>query len=71
MSDRWSLEPAVPCSREVDEDLISEFRSAGVEPLKIVTATRSGHLVALDSGDGCTVEVDGDHAHAIQVELLP
>jgi len=56
---------------QIDEDLISEFRSAGVEPPKIVTATRSGHLVALDSGDGCTVEVDGDHAHAIQVELLP
>lgn len=55
---------------QIDEDLISEFRGAGVEPLKIVTATRRGHLVALDSGDGHTVEVDGDHAHAIQVEIL-
>ena len=55
---------------QIDEELISEFRTAGVEPLKIVTATRRGHLVALDSGDDCTVEVDGDHAHAIQVEIL-
>lgn len=55
---------------QIDEELISEFRAAGVEPLKIVTATRRGHLVALDSADGHTVEVDGDHAHAIQVEIL-
>lgn len=55
---------------QIDEDLISEFRAAGVEPLKTVTATRRGHLVELDSGDGRTVELDGDHAHAIQVEIL-
>ena len=55
---------------QIDMDLISEFRAAGVEPLKTVTATRRGHLVELDSGDGRTVELDGDHAHAIQVEIL-
>ncbi|AVM65178.1 MULTISPECIES: metal-dependent transcriptional regulator [Dietzia] len=55
---------------QIDTDLISEFRAAGVEPLKTVTATRRGHLVELDSGDGRTVELDGDHAHAIQVEIL-
>lgn len=55
---------------QIDTDLISEFRAAGVEPLKTVTATRRGHLVELDSGDGHTVELDGDHAHAIQVEIL-
>ena len=56
---------------QVDVDLISEFRSAGVEPLQTVTATRRGHLVELVSGDGRSVEVDGDRAHAIQVEILP
>ena len=55
---------------QIDTDLISEFRAAGVEPLKTVTATRRGHLVELDSGDGRKVELDGDHAHAIQVEIL-
>lgn len=55
---------------QVDAELISEFRAAGVEPLKTVTATRRGHLVELDSGDGHRVEVDGDRAHAIQVEIL-
>ena len=55
---------------QIDTDLISEFRAAGVEPLKTVTATRRGHLVELDSGDGHSVELDGDHAHAIQVEIL-
>lgn len=55
---------------QVDAELISEFRAAGVEPLKTVTATRRGHLVELDSGDGGRVEVDGDRAHAIQVEVL-
>lgn len=55
---------------QIDTELISEFRAAGVEPLKIVTATRRGHLVELDSGDGRTVELDGDHAHAIQVEII-
>ena len=35
-----------------------------------VTATRRGHLVELDSGEGRTVELDGDHAHAIQVEIV-
>ena len=56
---------------QIDTELISEFRAAGVEPLKTVTATRRGHLVELDSGDGLTVELDGDHAHAVQVEILP
>ncbi|WP_277612278.1 metal-dependent transcriptional regulator [Dietzia sp. SLG310A2-38A2] len=56
---------------QIDTDLISELRAHGVEPLRIVTATRRGHLVELDSGDGHTVELDGDHAHAIQVEILP
>ena len=55
---------------QIDAELISEFRRAGVEPLKTVTATRRGHLVELDSGDGHQVELDGDHAHAIQVEIL-
>ncbi|MFN3338752.1 MAG: iron dependent repressor, metal binding and dimerization domain protein [Dietzia sp.] len=55
---------------QIDTELISELRAAGVEPLKTVTATRRGHLVELDSGDGHTVELDGDHAHAIQVEIL-
>ena len=55
---------------QIDTDLISEFRAAGVEPLKTFTATRRGHLVELDSGDGHSVELDGDHAHAIQVEIL-
>lgn len=55
---------------QIDTELISEFRAAGVEPLKVVTATRNGHLVVLESGDGHTVEIDGDHAHAIQVEVL-
>lgn len=55
---------------QIDSDLISEFREAGVEPLKTVTATRRGHLVELDSGGGHRVEIDGDHAHAIQVEIL-
>ena len=55
---------------QIDTDLISEFRAAGVEPLRTVTATRRGHLVELDSGDGRRVELDGDHAHAIQVEIL-
>ena len=56
---------------QVDAELISEFRTAGVEPLRTVTATRRGHLVELDAGDGRVVEVDGDRAHAIQVEVLP
>ncbi|MDV8002705.1 metal-dependent transcriptional regulator [Rhodococcus sp. IEGM 1408] len=55
---------------QIDVELISEFRAAGVEPLKTVTATRRGHLVELDSGDGHRVELDGDHAHAVQVEIL-
>ncbi|MGN0099507.1 iron dependent repressor, metal binding and dimerization domain protein [Dietzia sp. CH92] len=55
---------------QIDIDLISEFRAAGVEPMKTVTATRRGHLVELVSGDGRVVELDGDHAHAIQVEIL-
>ena len=55
---------------QIDAELITEFRAAGVEPLKTVTATRRGHLVELDSGDGHRVELDGDHAHAIQVEIL-
>jgi len=55
---------------QVDEELISEFRAVGVEPLGIVTATRRGHLVELTSADGAVVEVDGDRAHAIQVEIL-
>ncbi|UVE95352.1 metal-dependent transcriptional regulator [Dietzia sp. B32] len=55
---------------QIDTELISEFRAAGVEPLKTVTATRRGHLVELDSGGGRTVELDGDHAHAIQVEII-
>ena len=55
---------------QIDAELIPEFRRAGVEPLKTVTATRRGHLVELDSGDGHQVELDGDHAHAIQVEIL-
>ena len=55
---------------QIDTELISEFRTAGVEPLKTVTATRRGHLVELESGDGHRVEIDGDHAHAIQVEIL-
>ena len=55
---------------QIDTELISEFRAAGVEPLRTVTATRRGHLVELDSGDGRRVELDGDHAHAIQVEIL-
>ena len=48
----------------------SVLRAAGVEPLRTVTATRRGHLVELDSGEGRTVELDGDHAHAIQVEIV-
>lgn len=55
---------------QIDTDLITELRAAGVEPLKTVTAVRSGHLVELDSGEGRRVELDGDHAHAIQVEIL-
>lgn len=55
---------------QIDTDLISEFRAAGVEPLKTVTATRRGHLVELESDAGLKVEIDGDHAHAIQVEIL-
>ena len=55
---------------QIDTELISELRSAGVEPLRTVTATRRGHLVELDSGEGRTVELDGDHAHAIQVEIV-
>jgi len=55
---------------QIDTELISELRAAGVEPLRTVTATRRGHLVELDSGEGRTVELDGDHAHAIQVEIV-
>ena len=55
---------------QIDTELISEFRAAGVEPMKTVTATRRGHLVELDSGDGHCIELDGDHAHAVQVEIL-
>ncbi|GLB64497.1 iron-dependent repressor IdeR [Dietzia sp. NCCP-2495] len=55
---------------QIDTELISEFRAAGVEPLKTVTATRRGHLVELESDAGLKVEIDGDHAHAIQVEIL-
>lgn len=55
---------------QIDTELISEFRAAGVEPLKTVTATRRGHLVELESSDGHRVELDGDHAHAIQVDVL-
>lgn len=55
---------------QIDTELISEFRAAGVEPLKTVTATRRGHLVILESSDGHCVELDGDHAHAIQVDVL-
>jgi DtxR family Mn-dependent transcriptional regulator len=55
---------------QIDTELISELRAAGVEPLRTVTATRRGHLVELDSGEGHTVELDGDHAHAIQVEIV-
>lgn len=55
---------------QIDTELISELRAAGVEPLRTVTATRRGHLVELDSGEGRTVELDGDHAHAIQVEII-
>ncbi|MCZ4541000.1 iron dependent repressor, metal binding and dimerization domain protein [Dietzia maris] len=55
---------------QIDTELISELRAVGVEPLRTVTATRRGHLVELDSGEGRTVELDGDHAHAIQVEIV-
>ena len=55
---------------QIDTELISELRAAGVETLRTVTATRRGHLVELDSGEGRTVELDGDHAHAIQVEIV-
>ncbi|MBB0996258.1 metal-dependent transcriptional regulator [Dietzia maris] len=55
---------------QIDTELISELRASGVEPLRTVTATRRGHLVELDSGEGRTVELDGDHAHAIQVEIV-
>ncbi|MBB0992425.1 metal-dependent transcriptional regulator [Dietzia sp. SLG510A3-3B2-2] len=55
---------------QIDTELISELRAAGVEPLRTVTATRRGHLVELDSGEGRTVELDGDHAHAVQVEIV-
>ena len=56
---------------QVDPELLTRLQRAGLAPHQELTVSRDGDDVVLEGASGDSVTVDLDHAHAIQVELLP